>query len=141
MSAIHAGPSGLNCFVSDSPLVRIGVLVISTKAPVPRLCRKNAGRSPFALANGRYFDRKGGRQSFIHDLQFTVYIVLYFATRTSQISQALPLPPPGFDSLSVDEQIDYVQSLWDHRRSTGRCSGTRLASRNIDGTTRSPSCE
>jgi len=30
------------------------------------------------------------------------------------MSQALPLPPPGFDALSVDEQIDYVQSLWDH---------------------------
>ena len=30
------------------------------------------------------------------------------------MSQALPLPPPGFDTLSVDEQIDYVQSLWDH---------------------------
>lgn len=30
------------------------------------------------------------------------------------MSQALPLPPPGFDSLSIDEQIDYVQSLWDH---------------------------
>ena len=29
------------------------------------------------------------------------------------MSQALPLPPPGFDALSVDEQIDYVQSLWD----------------------------
>jgi putative addiction module component (TIGR02574 family) len=22
-------------------------------------------------------------------------------------------PPPGFDDLSVDEQLDYVQSLWD----------------------------
>jgi putative addiction module component (TIGR02574 family) len=31
------------------------------------------------------------------------------------MSQALPLlPPPGFESLSVDEQIDYVQFLWDH---------------------------
>ena len=30
------------------------------------------------------------------------------------MSQALPIPPAGFDSLSVDEQIDYVQSLWDH---------------------------
>jgi putative addiction module component (TIGR02574 family) len=30
------------------------------------------------------------------------------------MSEALPLPPPGFDALSVDEQIDYVQSLWDH---------------------------
>lgn len=26
---------------------------------------------------------------------------------------ALPLPPPGFDDLSVDEQLDYVSSLWD----------------------------
>lgn len=25
----------------------------------------------------------------------------------------LPLPPPGFDDLSPDDQIDYVQSLWD----------------------------
>jgi len=23
------------------------------------------------------------------------------------------IPPPGFDELSVEEQIDYVQSLWD----------------------------
>lgn len=30
------------------------------------------------------------------------------------MSQALPLPPPGFEALSIDEQIDYVQSLWDH---------------------------
>jgi putative addiction module component (TIGR02574 family) len=30
------------------------------------------------------------------------------------MSQALPLPPPGFDALSIDEQIDYVQTLWDH---------------------------
>lgn len=29
------------------------------------------------------------------------------------MSQALPIPPPGFDSLSVDDQVDYVQSLWD----------------------------
>lgn len=29
------------------------------------------------------------------------------------MSRALPLPPPGFDALSVYEQIDYVQSLWD----------------------------
>ena len=25
----------------------------------------------------------------------------------------LPLPPPGFDDLSLDDQLDYVQSLWD----------------------------
>jgi putative addiction module component (TIGR02574 family) len=29
------------------------------------------------------------------------------------MSQALPLPPPGFDVLTIDEQIDYLQSLWD----------------------------
>jgi len=25
----------------------------------------------------------------------------------------LPLPPAGFDDLPVEEQIDYVQALWD----------------------------
>lgn len=25
----------------------------------------------------------------------------------------IPTPPPGFDELSVDERIDFVQSLWD----------------------------
>jgi putative addiction module component (TIGR02574 family) len=25
----------------------------------------------------------------------------------------LPIPPPGFDDLSLDDQIGYVQSLWD----------------------------
>jgi putative addiction module component (TIGR02574 family) len=28
------------------------------------------------------------------------------------MSKPLPLPPPGFDDLSVEEQIEYVQSLW-----------------------------
>jgi len=27
--------------------------------------------------------------------------------------KAVPLPPAGFDDLSVDEKIDYLQSLWD----------------------------
>jgi putative addiction module component (TIGR02574 family) len=26
----------------------------------------------------------------------------------------LPVPPPGFEGLSIDEKIEYVQSLWDH---------------------------
>ena len=30
------------------------------------------------------------------------------------MSQTLPIPPAGFDALSIEEQIDYVQSLWDH---------------------------
>lgn len=25
----------------------------------------------------------------------------------------VPLPPPGFDALSVEEKLDYLQSLWD----------------------------
>ena len=29
------------------------------------------------------------------------------------MSHSLPLPPPGFDELPVEDQIDYVQSLWD----------------------------
>ena len=29
------------------------------------------------------------------------------------MSKPLPNPPPGFDDLSVDEQIEYLQSLWD----------------------------
>jgi putative addiction module component (TIGR02574 family) len=29
------------------------------------------------------------------------------------MSRPLPDPPPGFDDLSVDDQIEYVQSLWD----------------------------
>jgi putative addiction module component (TIGR02574 family) len=29
------------------------------------------------------------------------------------MARPLPMPPPGFDDLTVDDQIDYVQSLWD----------------------------
>lgn len=29
------------------------------------------------------------------------------------MAKPMPDPPPGFDDLSVDEQIDYVQALWD----------------------------
>ena len=29
------------------------------------------------------------------------------------MGDALPLPPPGFDGLSTDEKIEYVQALWD----------------------------
>ncbi len=29
------------------------------------------------------------------------------------MSKIIPNPPPGFDDLSVGEQIDYVQSLWE----------------------------
>ena len=29
------------------------------------------------------------------------------------MSKPLPNPPPGFDDLSVEDQIEYLQSLWD----------------------------
>lgn len=29
------------------------------------------------------------------------------------MGQKIPNPPPGFDELSVEEKLDYVQSLWD----------------------------
>jgi hypothetical protein len=29
------------------------------------------------------------------------------------MANPVPLPPPGFDDLTVDEQISHVQSLWD----------------------------
>lgn len=29
------------------------------------------------------------------------------------MSQAIQSPPAGFDDLSVDQQVDYVQTLWD----------------------------
>ena len=29
------------------------------------------------------------------------------------MSSGVPLPPPGFASLSADEKLDYLQRLWD----------------------------
>ena len=29
------------------------------------------------------------------------------------MAKAVPNPPPGFDELSTEEKIEYVQSLWD----------------------------
>ena len=34
------------------------------------------------------------------------------------MSQSLPDSPPRFDDLSVEDQIDYLQSLWDRVTST-----------------------
>jgi putative addiction module component (TIGR02574 family) len=36
----------------------------------------------------------------------------------SAMPHSLPLPPPGFDALPVEDQIDYVQSLWDRIAAT-----------------------
>jgi len=29
------------------------------------------------------------------------------------MTRKIPNPPPGFDELTVEEKLDYVQSLWD----------------------------
>jgi putative addiction module component (TIGR02574 family) len=34
------------------------------------------------------------------------------------MAKPVPLLPPGFDELSVDEKIDYLQSLWDRIAAT-----------------------
>ena len=34
------------------------------------------------------------------------------------MTRIVPIPPPGFDDLSVDEQIDFLQSLWDRIAAT-----------------------
>ena len=36
----------------------------------------------------------------------------------AHMAKPVPLPPPGFDDLSVDEKIDYLQSLWDRIAAT-----------------------
>lgn len=32
---------------------------------------------------------------------------------TPGMAQPLPMPPSGFDELTIEDKIDYVQSLWD----------------------------
>lgn len=34
------------------------------------------------------------------------------------MSEPIPTPPPGFDELTVDERIDFVQFLWDRIAAT-----------------------
>ena len=34
------------------------------------------------------------------------------------MSKPIPSPPPGFDELSVDQRIDFVQYLWDRIAAT-----------------------
>lgn len=34
------------------------------------------------------------------------------------MAKAVPNPPPGFDELSTEEKIEYVQALWDRLAAT-----------------------
>jgi putative addiction module component (TIGR02574 family) len=36
-----------------------------------------------------------------------------FGAYNQAMAQTLPVPPPGFDDLPVEDKIDYVQALWD----------------------------
>ena len=46
------------------------------------------------------------------DWRYTRVTLCFYMTRP------VPLPPPGFDDHSVDEKIDYLQSLWDRVAAT-----------------------
>ena len=39
--------------------------------------------------------------------------ILEYNIQVASMPNPVPLPPPGFDDLSVEEKIDYLQSLWD----------------------------
>jgi len=38
----------------------------------------------------------------------------YTPHKEFKMSSKVPIPPPGFDELSTDDQIEYIQDLWDH---------------------------
>ena len=40
------------------------------------------------------------------------------AEKETPMPQIVPNPPPGFDALSPNEQIEYVQALWDRIAAT-----------------------
>jgi putative addiction module component (TIGR02574 family) len=46
-------------------------------------------------------------------IQRCVMLILIVSSGRALMPKRVPLPPRGFDDLSVDEKIDYVQSLWD----------------------------
>ena len=46
------------------------------------------------------------------------------------MAKPLPLPPPGFDELSVDEKIDYLQSLWGRIAATPNTVPSRIGAKN-----------
>lgn len=42
-----------------------------------------------------------------------LYSTLIVRLDAPPVAKPVPPPPPGFDDLSIDEKIDYLQSLWD----------------------------
>jgi putative addiction module component (TIGR02574 family) len=52
------------------------------------------------------------------DIQRTDQRAAIISFEATNMPNSVPLPPPGFDDLSVDEQIAYVESLWDRIAAT-----------------------
>jgi putative addiction module component (TIGR02574 family) len=65
-----------------------------------------------AAGNRRYMrlKSKGRERKAADQPRYTEFNQSYW---TRFMAKPVPLPPPGFDDLSVDEKIDYLQSLWD----------------------------
>lgn len=38
---------------------------------------------------------------------------MHYQRYAPHVAQALPVPPPGFDELSLEEKLRYVTALWD----------------------------
>ena len=41
------------------------------------------------------------------------WLVSGFEVVSCHMAQTLPVPPPGFDELPVEEKVHYVEALWD----------------------------
>jgi putative addiction module component (TIGR02574 family) len=53
-----------------------------------------------------------GRERYAHERNAQLLGAVSRATLVL-MAQQVPNPPPGFDALSVDEKIDYVEALWE----------------------------
>lgn len=60
-----------------------------------------------ATTNGRLITKPSGRKAQMAGNNVWRYTGLRIMT------QRVPNPPPGFDDLTVDQKLDYLQSLWD----------------------------
>ena len=89
-----AGAAQIGCLI----LAAIVLLI----APVTTVGSATSARMAKALARECSFRRNAA-----------LVAILIVSSGRALVPKRVPLPPPGFDDLSVDEKIDYVQSLWD----------------------------
>jgi hypothetical protein len=75
--------------------------------------RKAFGEAGYIIASAwKQYSRVVEKLSTASEAKESCLSILSRFTLTT-MPQALPVPPPGFDPLSIDDPIDYVQSLWD----------------------------